>query len=129
LFNELSKKLKVGGYIILTTGNLGKFSRKKLISSWSYASIPDVHISFFTKNALQLLIKDKNLELVRHFFHSNLIISKTLKNVLIQSHGLISPKIIGVLIYLRFLLVPFSRSIDFLYGVSEFSFIKKVTNS
>ena len=88
-----------------------------------------MHISFFAKKALQLLIKVKDLELVEHYFDYNLILSKTLKNVHIQFHNLIPLKFIRVFIQLRFLLVLFSRMIDVFYGVSEFSFIKKVTNS
>jgi 2-polyprenyl-3-methyl-5-hydroxy-6-metoxy-1,4-benzoquinol methylase len=45
----LRSSLKPGGRLIITTGNLAK--AKKPLHAWSYASVPEVHVTFWTPHS------------------------------------------------------------------------------
>ena len=51
---RMRQLLKPGGVLFYTTGNVEKHRNK--ISSWSYAKIPDVHISFYGPKAMDRLL-------------------------------------------------------------------------
>ena len=42
----LRESLRPGGRLVMTTGNLAK--ARKPLSEWTYASVPDVHVTFWT---------------------------------------------------------------------------------
>jgi 2-polyprenyl-3-methyl-5-hydroxy-6-metoxy-1,4-benzoquinol methylase len=52
--------LKEGGILFLTTGNALPYRNK--ISSWSYASVPDVHMSFFEPGTLALALEKSGFQ-------------------------------------------------------------------
>ena len=58
--SKISKTLKENGILILTTGNLTK--HKGPVADWYYAKIPDVHISFFTKQSTDILFNELGLK-------------------------------------------------------------------
>jgi hypothetical protein len=123
--NELCSTIKVGGYLVVTTGNLSKHKGK--IADWSYIKTnPDVHISFFSPMALHKILKEMGFEQVQKKFHRDLILSKILKNLLI----LLAPRsetfFSKYLYKMRFLLIWLVPILDEVKGVSEIGIWKKV---
>lgn len=50
--SDIRELMKDGGVLFLTTGNAKPFRRK--MSRWSYASCPDIHVSFFEPETLAM---------------------------------------------------------------------------
>jgi SAM-dependent methyltransferase len=74
--------LKDGGILFLTTGNARPFRGK--LSSWSYTSVPDVHMSFFEPGSLALAMEKSGFQAKYRGFipgFSKVISYKVLKNL------------------------------------------------
>jgi SAM-dependent methyltransferase len=121
----ISKALKPGGFLLVTTGNLSK--HKGLIADWYYAkNTPDVHVSFFSPNAMSNILSSLGLEKTDTKFHFEVILYKILKNVFMLPF-IRNKLVIKKLIWnLRFVFVPFVPIIDRLFGVSELGLYQKV---
>jgi SAM-dependent methyltransferase len=50
MLREIGAMLKPGGVLFLTTGNAAPFRDR--LARWSYASVPDVHVSYFEPSVL-----------------------------------------------------------------------------
>jgi 2-polyprenyl-3-methyl-5-hydroxy-6-metoxy-1,4-benzoquinol methylase len=123
--NELCSTIKVGGYLVVTTGNLSKHKGK--IADWSYVKTnPDVHISFFSPMALHKILKEMGFEQVQKKFHRDLILSKILKNLLILMAPRSETFFSKYLYKMRFLLIWLVPILDEVKGVSEIGIWKKV---
>ena len=83
---EVRSLLKPKGVFFFTTGN-AKPWRKKLLN-WSYASIPEVHISFFEPSTLALALEKSGFKIEFKGFipgFSDIIKFKVLKNLRYRS--------------------------------------------
>jgi len=123
--SEICSTIRLGGHLIVTTGNLSKHRGK--IADWSYIKTnPDVHISFFSTRSLHKILKEMGFERVPKKFHRDLILSKILKNILI----LIAPKsetlCTKYLYKMRFFFIWLVPTLDQIRGVSEIGIWKKI---
>jgi SAM-dependent methyltransferase len=57
---EITALLRPGGVLMLTTGNARPFRTR--LTTWSYTSAPDVHVSFFEPHTLALAMDKAGLE-------------------------------------------------------------------
>ena len=74
--------LKPGGILLLTTGNAKPY--RNAISNWSYASVPEVHVSFFEPDTLALALKKSGFLPVQRGYirgYEDVIKFKVLKNL------------------------------------------------
>lgn len=80
---QVRKLLKPGGVLFITTGNVAPW--KNSVASWSYASIPDVHICFFDPFTLAYALKESGFAPQKNLSFSgfeNIIKFKVLKNLI-----------------------------------------------
>jgi SAM-dependent methyltransferase len=108
---EVRLMLKPGGVLFLTTGNAAPFKRRLL--SWSYASVPDVHVSFFQPKTLAFALAKAGLvplDLGYIAGHTQVIKYKVLKTLRIKTTGWFIDTLPWFLI---------SRVVDFAYGVTR----------
>lgn len=108
---DARRLLKKGGKLFLTTGNARPFRGK--VHGWSYASVPEVHVSFFEPSTLSLAMKKAGFEPVDGRFmpgFSEVIKFKVLKNLGLKKRSLF------------FNMLPWfflSRVVDLRFGVSS----------
>jgi hypothetical protein len=123
--SNLCSTIRIGGYLVVTTGNLSKHRGK--IADWSYVKTnPDVHISFFSPIALHKILKEMGFERVPRKFHRDLILSKILKNILIVINSRSETFYSKYLYKIRFFLIWLVPILDQVKGVSEIGMWKKV---
>lgn len=56
----ISNALRPGGIVVMLTGDLSSYNGR--LADWSYASVPEVHVSFFTPASWDILLGDHRLE-------------------------------------------------------------------
>jgi SAM-dependent methyltransferase len=74
--------MKEGGVLFISTGNARPFRHK--MNRWSYASCPDIHVSFFEPETLALALSKTGFKPVFHGYitgHTEVIKYKILKNL------------------------------------------------
>lgn len=82
LLREIRALMNPGGILFVTTGNAKPWRNK--FSTWSYASCPDVHVSFFEPETLALALEQAGFRAEYPGYlpgHSTLIKNKVLKNL------------------------------------------------
>lgn len=106
-FRQIRRVLKPGGILFLTTGN-AKPWRSNLLN-WGYTSCPDVHISFYEPETLELCMTESGLlpKRIDNFdLYSDIIKFKILKNIGLKNKKLLIDalpwKIISKMVDLRY---------------------------
>jgi hypothetical protein len=122
--SEVSHLLDEGGYLIVTTGNLQ--SRPGLISEWSYIrNNSDVHITYWSKNSLDLALGKLGLTNVSQRIDRQVIIFKIFKGLCsltpAKHHSLFLK-----LIRFKLVFYPFVRLVDRKFLISEFYLYRKI---
>jgi SAM-dependent methyltransferase len=87
---QIRPLLKPGGVLFLTTGNAKPFRAR--LTNWSYASCPDVHVSFFEPETLALAFAKTNFRPVFAGYlpgFSEIIKYKILKNLKFKKRSFI----------------------------------------
>jgi 2-polyprenyl-3-methyl-5-hydroxy-6-metoxy-1,4-benzoquinol methylase len=124
--NDLCSSIKPGGYLIITTGNLGRHHGQ--IANWSYVkNNPDVHITYFTPLALSIALSKFGFEKTPVKFHSDVVLYKILKNL--SFYFLRNKKMyfLKLLYAARWLIYPATPLADRVKGVSEIGVYRKKT--
>ena len=126
VMKTLSKVIKPGGTLILTTGNLGKHKGK--ISEWSYAkSNPDVHITFFTQKAMRELVKHYGFTKKAAKLNSYILRYKIVKNIALFENHKKTPHISKIFLKFHILLAPLVPLADRAKGISDLAIWEKGT--
>ncbi|CNK28025.1 3-demethylubiquinone-9 3-methyltransferase [Yersinia mollaretii] len=89
-FRQIRRVLKPGGILFLTTGN-AKPWRSNLLN-WGYTSCPDVHISFYEPETLELCMRESGFlpKRIDNFdLYSDIIKFKILKNIGLKNKKLL----------------------------------------
>jgi len=122
--NEICAAIKPGGYLIVTTGNLAR--HRGPIARWSYVkNNPDVHVTFFTPQALSLALAEFGLKKENVKFQKDLILFKILKNLGFYALRKNRKYLLKYIYHLRFIFYPVLPIVDWTKGVSAMGVYKK----
>ena len=123
---SISGAVKKNGYLIITTGNLGK--HKGPIAEWDYVRFnPDVHVLFFSPKSMEKLLLRFGFVRQLKNFHSELIVHKIINHLVIRLHIHQNKPALKVLYALRYALFPLARFADKKKGTSEIGIYKKIS--
>ena len=89
VLRQIRSVLKPGGILFLTTGNSKPWRGR--ILDWPYASVPEVHISFFEPESLAVALNKAGFEVRQGFYLSgfaSIIKYKVLKNMGIKNKNI-----------------------------------------
>jgi SAM-dependent methyltransferase len=116
-FQLMTHFLKPNGRIISDTGNLKRHKGK--ISTWFYARHPEVHVAFWTPQAMAEIGKKLNLNWEKIEYDPRIIQYKILHNLRI------SRKVINLSIKFCFLWSPVAILADKIFGVSKIGILRQ----
>jgi SAM-dependent methyltransferase len=108
----MSRCLKPGGFLLITTGNFGK--ARVPLRQWYYAQVPDVHITFWSPRSWSKALRSAGLEV------TPLPLTRVDPRIIQYKMIKALPKYRGPLVSLRSLWSPATRIVDRRYGISEF---------